>query len=81
LPARGRFTTASPAPAGMTNIHDFARTNAAAIRAIVRHENDPVTGLKTFIDTNNLIRLGTVFSAGIYSHHLFVAELAHEVVD
>jgi hypothetical protein len=81
LPARGRFTTTSPAPAGMTNINDFARTNAAAIRAITAHENDAGTGLKTFIDTNNLIRLGTVFSSGIYSHHLFVAELAHEVVD
>lgn len=81
LPARGRFTTTRPAPAGMTNIHEFARTNASAIQSIVAHENDAVTGLKTFIDTNNLIRLGRVFSSGIYSHHLFVAELAHEVVN
>lgn len=81
LPPRGRFTSRSPAPRGMTNINDFSHTNASSIRSIVRGEAHRTTGLKTFIDDNNLIRLGTVFSAGIYSHHLFVAELAHEVTD
>lgn len=83
LPARGLFTTASPAPAGMTNINDFARTHAKAIQTILLQENNPVTGMKPFIDNNNLIRLGVgnLFSSSIYSHHLFVAELAHEVVD
>jgi hypothetical protein len=81
LPARGLFSTLSPPPPGMVNIEAYAATNKAAIDAIVKHENDPLSGLKTFIDNNNLIRLGVKFTAGIYSHHLFVAELAHEVVD
>lgn len=81
LPARGTFTSRSPVPTGMVNIVDFARTHRTAISRIVANETNPTTGLKTFIDSNNLIRLGTAFSAGIYSHHLFVVELAHEVVD
>jgi hypothetical protein len=81
LPARGLFTTRSPAPAGQTNINDFARQHRSAIRAIVANEDDPATGLKAFVDSNNLALLGTPLAAGTDSHHLFVAELAHEAVD
>ena len=81
LPARGTFTTKSPAPPGMTNIIDFSNANLPAIRQILAHESRPADGLRAFIDANNLIQLGRTFSADIYSHHLFVAELAHEVVD
>jgi len=38
----------------------------------------------TFINKNNLARLFLAsgpFPPGIFSHHLFVAELAHEIVD
>jgi hypothetical protein len=80
LPPRGSFTTHVPPAPGMTDINAFATTNAAAIAAIVNNESTP-TGLKTFIDANNVIRLGRAFGAGVYSHHLFVAEVAHELVD
>jgi hypothetical protein len=80
LPPRGSFTTHSPPAPGATNINDFATANSAAIAAIVRNESGP-DGLKTFIETNNLLKLGTTFGAGVYSHHLFVAEIAQELVD
>jgi hypothetical protein len=83
LPARGMFTTRSGAPASMTNIRSFVTANRAAINAIVSSESTP-SGMKTYIDTNNITRLYSSsgpFPAGIMSHHLFVAELAHEIVD
>jgi hypothetical protein len=64
----------------MTNIVDFSNTNRVAIGHILRDEGKP-NGLMTFIDYNNLIFLGQKFSAGIYSHHLFVAELTHELTE
>ena len=81
LPQRGFFTTASPAPAGMTNIIAFARTHRRAILQIDRNRDDPANGFKHFIDANNLLRLGVSYSPGIDAHHLFVAELSHEAVD
>jgi hypothetical protein len=83
LPARGTFTTrATPGP-GMTDIRTFATTNSAAINTIVGSEHR-ATGMKTYVDANNLTRLfqpAGPFDSGIMSHHLFVAELAHEIVD
>lgn len=83
LPARGSFTTrATPAP-GMTDIRTFTTANSAAISAIVRGELS-ASGMKTYVDANNLTRLfmpSGPFGPGIMSHHLFVAELAHEIVD
>lgn len=81
LPPRGLFTTASPAPAGMTNIIDFARAHRVEIHRIDHNRDNASTGLKHFIDSNNLLLLGMSFTAGIDAHHLFVAELAHEVTD
>lgn len=83
LPARGTFTTRTGAPATMTNITAFAAANRATISAILRDEL-AVGGAKTYIDANNLTRLFRPtgpFPPGILSHHLFVAELAHEIVD
>ncbi len=81
LPDRGCFTTSTSPTGCQVNIVDFCRTNRGAIRAIIRNENHATTGLKTFLDTHDLGRLGGVFSAGIYSHHFFVAEIAHEIND
>jgi hypothetical protein len=88
LPVRGRFTT-NPAPIPpAVNITEYCRTNAPAINNIIRDENHRTKGLKTFLDMNNLGRFTdlntgqqSVFSAGVYSHHFFVSELAHEVTD
>ena len=81
LPPRGNFTTQPSPSAPLVNINDFCRINRSAIRAIISNENHPTTGLKTFLDTNDLGRLGSAYPAGIYSHHFFVTELAHEVTD
>jgi hypothetical protein len=83
LPVRGSFTTRSAPPASMTDIRAFTTANAPAIAAIVRDELKPA-GMKTYVDANNLTRLFQAsgpFGPGIMSHHLFVAELAHEIVD
>jgi|LNFM01.1.fsa_nt_gb hypothetical protein len=83
LPPRGTFTTRAGAPATMTNINAFAAANRTAIRSIVSGEL-AAGGAKTYIDANNLTRLfqpTRPFDAAILSHHLFVAELAHEIVD
>jgi len=81
LPPRGNFTTLASPVLPMVNINDFCRTNRASITTMISNETNATTGLKTFLDTNNLGRLGSAFSAGIYSHHFFVTELAHEVTD
>jgi hypothetical protein len=57
----------------------FCATNRARIAAIVRNEGSTPHGLKSFFDANDLGRLGMVFKAGIYSHHFFVTEIAHEI--
>ncbi|HEX7243853.1 MAG TPA: hypothetical protein VF263_26435, partial [Longimicrobiaceae bacterium] len=76
LPPRGSFTTS----AGPNNIVSFCTANSAAVRTILNQEGSP-DGLRTFLDANDLVRFGQTFSPGIYSHHFFVAELAHEVTD
>lgn len=83
LPPRGTFTTRAAAPSTMTNINAFATANRTAIRSIVSGEL-ATGGAKTYIDANNITRLFQPtgpFPPGIMSHHLFVAELAHEIVD
>lgn len=83
LPARGTFSTRSGPPSGMTDIRAFVTANRAAINTIVAGELG-TGGMKRYIDANNLTRLfqsSGPFSPGIMSHHLFVAELAHEIVD
>jgi hypothetical protein len=78
LPARGRFKAATAASGSSDNLDDFCRSNRSAIAAIVRDEAKP-NGLMTFLDANDLGRLGQAFGASIYSHHFFVAEVAHEI--
>lgn len=83
IPARGTFTTRATTAPGMTDIRTFTTANSAAISAIIAAEHR-AGGMKTYVDANNLTRLfmpSGPFGAGIMSHHLFVAELAHEIVD
>ncbi len=81
LPARGCFTTSTPTGGCQVNIIDFCRRNKGAIATILRQEEHSTAGLKRFVDDNDLIRLGVSFVAETYSHHLFVAEIAHEITD
>jgi hypothetical protein len=78
LPARGRFKAATAASGASDNLDDFCRANRSAIAANVRDEAKP-HGLMTFLDANDLGRLGQAFGPSIYSHHFFVAEIAHEI--
>jgi hypothetical protein len=68
---RGRFSTRSPTPSGQVDIRRFSTASLAPL------ENR----MKTFLDDNNVHRFNEVFHPGIMSHHLFVAELIHEVLD
>jgi hypothetical protein len=82
LPPRGRFRAATAASGTPDHLLDFCRdpANRTRIAAIVRDEATAPHGLKTFLDPpNDLGRLGQPFSASIYSHHFFVAEVAHEI--
>ena len=78
LPARGRFKAATAASGSSDNLDDFCRSNRSAIAAIVRDEAK-ANGLMTFLDSNDLGRLGKAFGPTTYSHHFFVAEVAHEI--
>ena len=78
LPARGRFKVATAASGSSDNLDDFCRSNRSAIAAILRDEAT-AQGLMTFLDANDLGRLGQAFGRSIYSHHFFVAEVAHEI--
>jgi hypothetical protein len=81
IPQRGCFrTTPAKALSGcQVNIPDFCHRNRVAIAAIIRQETTP-DGLHTFVERNNLLRAGHPVSPGIYSHHIFVAEIAHELM-
>ena len=81
LPARGCFTTGRASSGCQVNIIDFCNRNRGAINTTTRQEDNPSLGLKRFIDDNDLVRFGQIFDAGIYSHHFFVAEIAHEIID
>jgi hypothetical protein len=78
LPDRGCFVT-SPTPTGcQVNLGAYCRANPGLIGAILRQESGP-DGLRTFVDTHDLLRAGHPIHPAIYSHHLFVAEVAHEM--
>jgi len=100
LPPRGSFTTASPPPAGKTNIGTFCSNpaNAAALTNMRDGEatvanpgqlaGSATTSPYAFIEFNNLMNFNDPnqprsswisFPPGIYSHHLFVAEIAWEL--
>ena len=69
----------------LSSVHAFANdpANNALIESIIKDEGNP-SGMWRYISDNNLTRTwepSGPFSPGILSHHLFVAELAHEIVD
>ncbi len=80
LPSLGSFTTR----AGTWNFKDYCRAKRKEIEAAVGPEVEMKSNSKLykFIDSNDLARVGhTGISPGIWHHHLFVAEFAHEVTD
>jgi len=88
LPDRGCFTTGTANSGCQVNIIEFCRRNRSAVSTIIRQENNSANGLKQFLDRNDLVRFGRdsmgrqiQFDAGIYSHHFFVAEIAHEITN
>jgi hypothetical protein len=87
LPVRGCFSTApaSTLSGCQVNITDFCRTNGRKIAQIIGNESNPPgprnpEGLRHFIDRFDLFRAGHAILPTIYSHHLFVAEVAHEFI-
>jgi len=81
LPPRSSFSSRATPPSGKTPIGDFCKTNSAAVGRILKQENDTRSGLLEFMLGEGLLRGLRRFPPGIYSHHLFVSEIAHELVD
>lgn len=104
LPPRGNFSTASPTPAGKTDLNAFCAdpVNRAALIAMRDGEPASPTDILSatqrtarapqspyaFIEENNVLGFNNNsaprstwlhFSPQIYSHHLFVAEIGHEM--
>ena len=86
---------------GKTNINDFIKSHAAALKALLVGERavnnvgalagSETTSPYAFVEWNDLLNLSgrdhnlsrntwRSVSPGIYSHHLFVSELAGEFV-
>jgi hypothetical protein len=80
IPDRGYLTTtpASALRGSQVNLGAFCHTNRAAISGILRQESGP-DGLHAFVETHDLLRAAHGVSPSIYSHHVFVAEIAHEI--
>jgi hypothetical protein len=87
IPNRGCFRT-TPTPSHSTcptNLNDFCQRHHQQIASILRHERNDGNrkvpeGLHTFVERFDLLRAGHRVSPGIYSHHIFVAEVAHELM-
>jgi hypothetical protein len=79
IPARGSFTTDAAPGAGMTSLAAFYNANRDAFAELDARRDDPVVGLKHYIDANDLALMGVAFTEGIDAHHWFVAEIAHEL--
>jgi hypothetical protein len=86
----GRLLTLPPIPgfssrSAPTDFRAFCKANIGAIANCLRDENAKVPPLNTFVNDNDLTgfvaQLGIRFGPGIWQHHLFVAEFAHEVTD
>ncbi len=86
LPARGCFSskarTPSPPKVCLTDpgtapigIEDFCNT------MVRRRKIGPALTLSKFIDDHDLLRIGHKLRVDIAGHHLFVAEIAHEITD
>ncbi|MGH7294130.1 MAG: hypothetical protein ACRELB_04320, partial [Polyangiaceae bacterium] len=82
LPAIGTFTTRS----GPNSFRDWCTANKAAVEAAVGAEvdNKGLSKMYQFIDDNDLGLLRVPrrqYGPGLYHHHLFPVEFAHEVTD
>ncbi len=80
LPPKGTFSTGISSPPGMVQIDTWVKLadNAKKIGNIIDTEGRE-TGLMRFLQKWNGIFFDTQFLPDIYSHHLFVAEFAHEL--
>jgi outer membrane protein OmpA-like peptidoglycan-associated protein len=82
IPDRGCFSTAPKKSLNgcQKNIQEFCHENRKAITNIFSQVNSP-NSLYEFCEDNNLLHDGTPrsFLREWYAHHLFVAEIAHEL--
>jgi len=80
LPPKGTFSSGLSAAPGAININEWVRRadNAQKINNIIRNEKQQ-NGLLSVIQETNSLFFGVNFVPEIYSHHLFVAEFAHEL--
>jgi hypothetical protein len=84
LPALGSFTTRRNAAAPLADFRSFCKTHKDSTEDLVGPEVRLIrnSNLYHFIDSNDLARIGhTGTNPGIWHHHLFVSEFAHEVTD
>lgn len=75
LPPLGSLTSRSSPSPPLVNFKTFYTTKSAEIKKL------NIQKLFSFVNSKDLARLGKPFPDGIYQHHLFVAEFAHEVTD
>ena len=77
MPARGNFSVMVP---GGHDLKQYCQDHAAAISQIVANLGNPQSSLLKVVNDNDLARFGGFnFSWGVAAHHLFVAEIAHEL--
>jgi hypothetical protein len=81
VPPLRTLSTRTPTPSGKQNIRDFTRAHQSEINRILAGEARRPDGLMRFMEDNDLAGLGAIYDPGIYSHHFFVTEVAHEVTD
>jgi hypothetical protein len=81
LPSRGQLTAATTASGLAKDIGRFCAEplTSKAIASIIKNESTTPHGLRTFLEANDLGRLGSRFDTTTYSHHFFVCEIAHEL--
>jgi Domain of unknown function (DUF4157) len=95
LPERGKFSTKTPTPSGLTDIGAFCKTNKAAITAMDANVaadwaerkkpraswnvNILQKSAKAFCDAHSLGLIN--FDPTIDAHHNFVPEIAHELFE
>jgi hypothetical protein len=85
FPARGKFTTKDPAPKDLTNILDYCGL-LDPTKSDSSGKKEKITAalkLKDFVNDYDLLRIDESFhlDLNIAAHHLFVAEIAHELFE
>jgi hypothetical protein len=83
LPPLGTFTSRSTG-GGLLNFQEYCLSRKSTIEQLLGAEarSQQVSDLYLFITANDLARVAnTSVLPGIWQHHLFVAEFAHEVTD